>query len=164
MNLYIFIIVLLIGAVCMCGCTGTSHDPAQKPVTPDSTPVPEETAAVSGPSIPPSFEEEIAMLQNKTDNEGPVRLKIGEKTTVSLKENPTTGYTWNVSVTDGLKIVNDTFIGPENKQIVGAGGVHEWILEATAPGNQTFTGVYRRSWEPPSDTDTTYIQRYIVME
>ncbi len=162
MNPYVFIILLLTGAVCLCGCTGTTNSPVENPITPDNTPVPSETNAESEPDIPLSFEEEIAVLQNKTDQEPPVLLKIGEQTTVSLKENPTTGYTWNVSVSDGLSIVNDEFIGPENKQIVGAGGVHKWTLEAVAPGNQTFSGVYRRSWEPPSDADTTYIQRYIV--
>ncbi|ABD41775.1 conserved hypothetical protein [Methanospirillum hungatei JF-1] len=164
MNPYIFIILLLTGAVCFCGCTGTSSNPVETPVVPENTPGLSETDTESEPDIPLSFEEEIAMLQNKTDNESPIQLKVGEMTEVTLKENPTTGYTWNVSVSDGLAIVNDSFIGPENKQIVGAGGVHMWTLEAIAPGNQTFTGVYRRSWEPPADADTTYIQRYIVVE
>jgi len=164
MNPYIFIILLLTGAVCFCGCTGTSSNPVETPVVPENTPGLSETDTESEPDIPLSFEEEIAMLQNKTDNESPIQLKVGEMTEVTLKENPTTGYTWNVSVSEGLAIVNDTFIGPENKQIVGAGGVHMWTLEAIAPGDQTFTGVYRRSWEPPSDADTTYIQRYNVVE
>ena len=163
MNLFGIAILLQIGMICACGCTGTTSNQADKQLLPEITHQ-QETAAEPEDEVPLSFEEEIAMLQNKADSEPPVNLKIGSITEVILKENPTTGYSWNVSVTDGLAIVNDTFTGPENKQIVGAGGVHVWTLEAITPGNQSFSGVYRRSWEPPSDNDTTFIQQYIVFE
>ncbi len=162
MNVYPIITVLLVGVVCICGCTGTTNPPAQDQAA-LTTPTPEaaQTETVSNTSL--SFEEQIAVLQNETNAEPVPQLKIGENTTVSLPENPTTGYSWNVSVTDGLAIVRDQFIGPEDTQRVGAGGTHEWILEAIAEGNQTFTGVYRRPWEPPSETDVTYSKGYMVI-
>jgi inhibitor of cysteine peptidase len=163
MNLLGIFILLQVGMICACGCTGSTGSQSNNQPLADITPQPEMTEEPV-PDMPLSFEEEIAELQNKTDNEPPVSILIGELAEVALKENPTTGYSWNVSLSDGLVIVNETTIGPENDRIVGAGGVHVWTIKAVAPGNQSFSGVYRRSWEPPSDTDTTYIKQYIVLE
>ena len=157
MNPYLFIILLLTGAVCVCGCTGTPSNPVENPVMPENTPIPSETNTESEPEIPFSFEEEIAVLQNKTDTEPPVELKIGEITGVTLKENPTTGYGWNITVSPGLVIETDEYVAdPHAPGIAGSGGVHHWVVRATETGNQTFEGVYRRSWEPVTGSEKRY--------
>ena len=161
-HLIIGLFAVLAACVCFSGCIQTP-DGVEKPVvtlspTPGNGITPSETTE----EIPLSFEEEIAMVQKKTDSKPPVELKIGQTSSVSLQENPTTGYSWNVSVTEGLKIVSDEFIGPGNKQVVGAGGKHVWTIQATGIGDQTFSGVYRRPWEPPAENDTTYTEHIIV--
>lgn len=112
----------------------------------------------------PLIKEEVTMKQNTADNTTPKVLKVGQKTEITLKENPTTGYSWNITVTNGLNIIHDTFLGPENKRIVGGGGDHIWTIEATGVGNQTFSGVYQRSWEPPNENNTRFIREFMVIE
>lgn len=109
-----------------------------------------------------SFVDEIKIIQDHTDSEPPITLAIGNKTEISLKENPSTGYSWNATVTDGLKIVNDSYIQEESKMRVGVGGLRVYELEAVSPGNQTFSAVYKRPWEQPSAEDVTYKMSVIV--
>jgi predicted secreted protein len=65
---------------------------------------------------------------------------------IILEENPTTGYQWNVSHTDGLNITADSYI-PSNPGLPGAGGVHVWSVKATGDGDQAFNAAYERTWE-----------------
>jgi inhibitor of cysteine peptidase len=75
-----------------------------------------------------------------------MELKTGDTFYVKLNENPTTGFSWQMNTTDGLAVVNDEYIAPDT-ELVGAGGVHEWEIQAVATGTQQVTAVYRRSWE-----------------
>jgi inhibitor of cysteine peptidase len=84
-------------------------------------------------------------------------MKVNQTALISLKENPTTGFSWNVTNSTGLEIVNDTYNtdkAPES--MVGVGGVHEWLVKAVEAGNQTFDAVYKRSWEPTTGSEDTY--------
>ncbi|NLV27587.1 MAG: protease inhibitor I42 family protein [Methanomicrobiales archaeon] len=161
-NPLICLIIALVVAVYMSGCTQAPEIADENQYIPIHSPENLEPVESNGPGLPNSFGEEIAMHQNRTNSSTPEDLIIGETTEISLKENPTTGYTWNVSVTDGLVIVDDTFIGPDDKRVVGAGGTHVWRIKATDVGSQFFSGVYRRSWEPPGDDDTRYSKEFNV--
>lgn len=158
------IFIILVGAVYLSGCIGTDTIEGKKLDVIVTSPTNPESMGSNESDIHYSFEEEIAMLQDKTNRTIPEELKIGQTTQISLKENPTTGYSWNVTVTDGLVIIDDTFVGPDNKRLVGAGGTHIWTLKATGVGNQSFSGVYRRSWEPADDSDTRYVKEFIVLQ
>ena len=84
-------------------------------------------------------------------------MAMNDTVRVALSENPTTGYMWNVTNSSGLAIINDSYVmdaAPEG--MVGVGGVHEWILQAVEVGNQTFSGVYMRSFETPTGEEDTY--------
>ena len=72
-------------------------------------------------------------------------LDKGTVFTVRLDENPTTGYSWNATTTAGLTVLNSTYISGGN--MPGAGGVHEWKIQATGTGAQEFNATYERSWE-----------------
>jgi inhibitor of cysteine peptidase len=89
------------------------------------------------------------------NNTQTISIKNGETFKVVLDENPTTGYAWIISVTPGLTIVNDTFV-QSSSGMMGAGGRHEWQVKATGTGDQQFTGIYKRSWEPTLGNETTY--------
>lgn len=86
---------------------------------------------------------------------------VGSRITITLDENPTTGYRWNVTSSAGLQYVNETFIAPET-EVVGAGGVHQWQYAAAEPGSAEFTAIYRRPWEEATGNETTFSMDFII--
>ncbi len=91
------------------------------------------------------------------DNNGSsVELATGDTFQVKLNENPTTGYQWALETTAGLEILSDNFLPPATG-LVGAGGIHEWDIKATASGTQQVTGVYSRSWENLTDSEQRFV-------
>ncbi len=160
--------ILLVALVLITGCTSTPQE-TQQTETATATPTATQAETVTTPApvvneTPAqelSFSEEIAVIQKRTDEEGPITMALNTTTDIDLRENPTTGYMWNATVSSGLEIVNDTYIAPET-QMPGAGGMHEWVVKAVAPGNQTFSAVYHRPWEPVTDSDTTYTMHFVV--
>ena len=77
-----------------------------------------------------------------------VPLGLQQNLSIRLAENPTTGYLWNATVTDGLRIV-DTQFTPDAQAAnqAGAGGVRNWTVQGVAAGTQRFTAFYARPWE-----------------
>lgn len=87
-----------------------------------------------------------SLVIGMSGNSTMVSMDKGTVFTVRLNENPTTGYTWNATATAGLTVLNSTYIG-SNSGLMGAGGVHEWTIQATGTGAQQFNATYERSWE-----------------
>jgi inhibitor of cysteine peptidase len=87
-----------------------------------------------------------SLVIGMSGNSTMVSMDKGTVFTVRLNENPTTGYTWNATATAGLTVLNSTYIG-SNSGLMGAGGVHEWTIQATGNGAQQFNATYERSWE-----------------
>jgi inhibitor of cysteine peptidase len=78
-----------------------------------------------------------------------VPLGLQQNLSVRLPENPTTGYSWNASVTDGLRIIDTAFMpDAAAASMVGVGGVRNWTIQGTKAGTQKFTAVYVRPFEP----------------
>ncbi len=91
------------------------------------------------------------------DNNGSsVELATGDTFQVKLNENPTTGYQWALETTAGLEIMSDNFLPPATG-LVGAGGIHEWDIKATASGTQQVMAVYSRSWENLTDSEQRFV-------
>lgn len=83
-----------------------------------------------------------------------LKLVVGQTTTVSLEENPSTGYQWQIDFAAGSNIsiihVTDNGFSQEaagNHPLVGAPGIHSWTIEATGSGTAIVVFVYRREWE-----------------
>jgi inhibitor of cysteine peptidase len=146
-KLPIFIIMICIGAVLVAGCTQP---------TPPATPTPTTSITATPPPTPSQTGAPIPPVYNEGDNGMTKTLPLGTTFTVVLEENPTTGYSWNVSVTDGLKITRDTFI-PPTSGLIGAGGVHTWNVLTTKTGLQEFSGIYMRPFENVTGNETTYM-------
>ncbi len=165
----IFVLIFMIVAlVLLTGCTSTPQETQQTQTTtatptvaPDQTIVTTTPEVNETPVLEPSFAEEIAIIQKRTDDNGPIAMPLNTTTEIDLKENPTTGYMWNATVTSGLELVHDSYSAPET-QLMGAPGMHEWVIKATAPGNQTFMAVYHRPWEPVTTSDVTYTVKFVV--
>lgn len=89
------------------------------------------------------------------DNGKTITVDEGASIIITLDENPTTGYSWNETVTSGLSVVDNKFVS-SNTGLIGSGGVHEWTIKATGKGMQQFTAVYKRPWEPAAGNETTF--------
>jgi inhibitor of cysteine peptidase len=95
------------------------------------------------------------------DNGKTITVNEGATIKVSLDENPTTGYSWNETVTSGLTIAYSEYVSG-GSGLMGAGGVHEWTIKATGKGHQQFSAVYKRPWEPTAGNETTYTLDVLV--
>lgn len=83
-------------------------------------------------------------------------MEKGELITIRLEENPTTGYSWNMSFTDGLEIIKDEFIPSTDTGLVGAGGVHEWTIRTNSSGQYHVLGIYKRPWENVTGNENAF--------
>jgi inhibitor of cysteine peptidase len=90
------------------------------------------------------------------DNGKTISMSEGATIKIILDENPTTGYSWNESLTSGLKITGSNYIQGGSPGLAGAGGTHEWTIKATGKGEQQFSAAYKRPWEPLSGSENTF--------
>lgn len=101
----------------------------------------------------------------EADNGKTSDIAQGTKFAVQLKENPTTGFQWNVTQSAGLSLVSDDYqINPHTEGMAGVGGIHTWIVLAKDMGVQKVSGVYRRSWEPVTGTETSFVVNINVVK
>ena len=76
---------------------------------------------------------------------------------VTLTENPTTGYTWSFSVSDAaiLTVTDDGFTASANPGgAEGVGGTHRWTITGLAEGDATVTFTLGQAWEGGETTDS----------
>jgi putative hemolysin/predicted secreted protein len=93
----------------------------------------------------------------EADNGKTSDIAQGSKFAVELKENPTTGFQWNATLSKGLELVSDNFqTSPHAEGMVGVGGTRTWVITAKDLGAQKFSAVYKRSWEPVTGNETAY--------
>ena len=95
------------------------------------------------------------------DNKKTVTLAKNSVVKIELEENPTTGYSWNTSVSSGIQVISSSFQSSGTGRF-GAGGIHTWVIKVTGTGLQQFSGVYKKAWMPASPDDSTYIISFIV--
>jgi len=158
-NLYTVLIAGLL-ALCMLGAGCISQPTEQGNATTTPTPVETTTAPAANATTTPA--EDVTYAFNETDDNTTVTLPVGSNITISLAENPTTGYSWNVTSSEGLEYVNDTYIAPEDTGLVGAGGVHVWEYIAAEAGNGEFSAVYMRPWENVTGNETTFSMAFTI--
>lgn len=133
------------------GCT----QPAATPTTPAqmsiATPAPTDmttTLATGGKKM---------VTYTEADNGTTGDIAHGTRFAVQLKENPTTGYQWNATLSPGLELQSSDFqINDSSPGMVGVGGVRTWIIIAKDTGTQKFSAIYGRSWETVTGNETAY--------
>jgi inhibitor of cysteine peptidase len=77
-----------------------------------------------------------------------VDLRKGDRLSISLGGNPTTGYSWQVAGVDEQVLAplgNPGYTA--SSEALGAGGVFAFAFEAVAAGQTALRLVYRRPWE-----------------
>lgn len=159
----ISIVVLCLGFILVTGCTqnGTvpvTTTPAATPA-PTSAPTTAPTVITTTPAVNVTTTSTPVItgeIYNESSNGTTVSTPTNGTFIVMLQENPTTGYIWNVTVTSGLTITNDTFL-PPTSGLMGAGGVHEWSVEAIQMGQQQFNGIYKRPFENLTGNETPFV-------
>lgn len=81
----------------------------------------------------------------------------GTRFAVQLKENPTTGFQWNATVSPGLEIQSSDYqMDKAGEGMVGVGGTRTWVIVAKDLGTQKFSATYKRSWEPVTGNETGF--------
>lgn len=72
--------------------------------------------------------------------------KVGEKFTISLKSNPTTGYTWHPEFdSEFLELVGREFVS--DSTVPGSPGIEAFEFLALKQGEVKVKMTYKRSWE-----------------
>ena len=84
-------------------------------------------------------------------DEAGVDVDIGDRFSIELPSNATTGYAWEATTVDGpvVREVDHRYLAPDTA-VVGAGGYERFTYEARANGATTLTFDYRRPFEPDS--------------
>ncbi len=126
---YLVLAALLLAALLLAaGCTTTP--PSNATATP--------TRTTAQPAV-----------YTMNDSGKTVPLGLQQNLSIRLPENPTTGYSWNASVTSGL-LITDTAYTPDPQPVgmTGVGGTRNWTVRGVTAGTQRFSAVYVRPWEP----------------
>lgn len=100
------------------------------------------------------------VLDNTTDN----TLSIGDIGQVLLQGNPTTGYSWQYTISDTsvIDISSDKYQTDAPEGIVGAGGTYLFEFRALKQGTATITFKYYREWLGETDTAPEDTVEYTV--
>jgi inhibitor of cysteine peptidase len=96
-------------------------------------------------------------MVTEADNGTTISLKNGENFTLQLRENPSTGYSWQLNLTEGLSILSDNYTQDEAPEgMAGVPGTHSWIIEAVDQGSQQVNGIYKRPFENITGTEDNF--------
>ena len=89
--------------------------------------------------------------------------EVGDKITVKLCSNPTTGFQWayETTVEDVLKEEDHDFEEPEG-DVVGAASIEVWTFEAVEKGTTEVRMEYSQPWEGGLKAEWTYIMTVTV--
>jgi len=98
----------------------------------------------------------------EADNGTSISLENESTFYLKLKENPTTGYSWELNLSQGLNNISGEYHPPEQPEgikqpLVGAGGVHLWEIKAVSKGSQQVMGIYKRPWEKVTGKEENFI-------
>ena len=158
-----FLLLLVSALLLVPGCIAEEQvAPEATEVVPEVEVVEEVAGEVPVEEVTEVIAEELPVYNVTADvNVTELTVPMNEVVMISLAENPTTGYTWNVTLTEGLTLLNETYVQDEAEEgMVGVGGVHEWIIEAIATGEQTFYGIEQQAQS--EETGSEYTLKLIV--
>ena len=98
-----------------------------------------------------------SQIFTESDNGRSVAVNKGDKFTITLESNPTTGYVWAVESVDTSIITHDSQFSYESQSdLVGGGGAESIVFEAVSSGETTIQLKYWRSFEPDNPPIETF--------
>ena len=97
---------------------------------------------------------------SRENNGSVIQVQPGDTVTITLGENPSTGFVWNATTTGDLVITGRKYtsgnpIG-EMMGMVGSGGSLTYQLTVGHDHTQTFSAVQRRPGDPQNRTMGTF--------
>jgi predicted secreted protein/putative hemolysin len=109
-----------------------------------------------GITATPTAEAKKMVTFTEADNGKTEDVTQNTQFAVVLAENPSTGFMWNATLSPGLDLQSDYHKDDASAGRPGAGGTHTWIIIAKVTGDQKFSAIYKRSWEPVTGNETAY--------
>lgn len=81
-------------------------------------------------------------------NKDSLNIREGQRFSLKLPSNPTTGYSWAIESIDYnfVEVKGSDFIPPRSG-LMGAGGQEVWMFKAVKKGNTLIKMKYARPWE-----------------
>ena len=90
-------------------------------------------------------------------NNNTIHVNKDDLLVLSLHENPTTGYAWELKTSSGLNITETSFSPSDNSgELIGSGGIRKWSIRAISKGQQMISGVYKRPWENATEDNFNF--------
>ena len=107
----------------------------------------------------------FAMVYQVGESKTFLKVEKGDKIIVVLSENPTTGYTWFLSVLNPedctiLKEKSRKFVKSKSK-VLGAGGCVKYEVKAVGKGRAIIQGINTRPWEN-KENNSSYTLEVLV--
>ena len=86
------------------------------------------------------------------------QVEVGDKITVKLCSNPTTGFQWRYETIGEAALMEEDhdFEEPEDNGVVGASGKEVWTFEAVEKGITKVHMEYSQTWEGGEQGEWTY--------
>jgi predicted secreted protein/putative hemolysin len=109
-----------------------------------------------GITATPTAEAKKMVTFTEADNGKTENVTQNTQFAVVLAENPSTGFSWNATLSPGLELVSDNYNADASAGRVGAAGTHTWVMVAKVTGDQKFSAIYKRSWEAVTGNETSY--------
>jgi predicted secreted protein len=89
------------------------------------------------------------------------KVKLFNVFTVELPGNAGTGYSWEMLVSPGLRVVNEEQKRTNN--LLGGENVTVYTIQAIKKGPQEVHAIYRRLWTPITGTEKKFHLNVDVM-
>ena len=80
---------------------------------------------------------------------------------LEFHDNPSTGYSWDLKVSPGIKIIKNSYSNNCQEGITGCGGLRTFVLEGIKKGDQEVIATHGRPWDPTTNTQYNYIYNII---
>jgi predicted secreted protein/putative hemolysin len=109
-----------------------------------------------GVTATPTAEAKKMVTFTEADNGKTGNVTQNTQFAVVLTENPSTGFAWNATLSPGLELQSDNYKNDASTDRPGAAGTHTWVMVAKVTGDQKFSAIYKRSWEPVTGNETAY--------
>ncbi|HEY3361452.1 MAG TPA: protease inhibitor I42 family protein [Methanosarcina sp.] len=100
----------------------------------------------------------------EADNGKTINLENGETFYLRLRENPSTGYSWQLNLSQGFRILSYEYTQDQApKGSVGVPGTRQWEIKTVTLGSQQITGIYKRPWENVTGEENTFTLKVEVV-
>jgi predicted secreted protein/putative hemolysin len=118
-----------------------------------------------GLTVTPTAEGKKMFTFMEADNGKTGDITRNTRFAVVLPENPTTGFMWNATLSSGLVIQSSDYRQDDAPTgMVGVGGTRTWVILAKDIGNQKFSAISQRSWEPVTGNEPAYSVNIVVVK